>query len=451
MKKNILKLTQNFMTLFFSKNFMNKNTKSLTPEKISRFFSALMILGIIFTTISCEEDPNNIGAILIPSEDSIGVQYDTLITFDGFLMDTEEFNTKNLDYYTIGNFQDPYFGELIGKYAGQFIPQVEFTNVMYANQFYGATFDSANIVLDIKSLYGNPKGNTELSVYQLTDSIPRAETAEFFSNTDINDYYTASEKINEGSLRMQDDTMLIIPLKESFYSTLETDTLDENNFYFSKDIFLQVFKGLAIIPETPSDIGGLYNFSEVKSYINLYYTDKDDTAREFTYRFHIGERFAQYSFDPKDAEITNYNDPETPSDLLFLQSLGGITSKLVFSNYKTIFESEYAYSIHNAEITVPVFKDESFDICPPPERLFFTDTSFVIIEDVENSTLFNGYYDDENFEYKLNISKYFRDLVNGDVDDPTLVFTINNYNLYPNRVILKAGENIKLRVTYTKH
>jgi len=450
MKKNILKLTQNFMTLFFSKNFMNKNIKSSNPEKISRFFSALIILGIILATVSCEEDPSSIGANLIPEDDSVGVQYDTLITFDGFLMDTEKFNTKNLDYYTIGNFQDPYFGEVIGKYAGQFIPQAEYTNVMYANKFYGATFDSANIVLEIKSLYGNPKGNFELSVYQLTDSIPRAESAEFYTNTDINDYFSASEKINDG-IRMEGDTLLIIPLKESFYSTLETDTLENNNFYFSVNNFIQVFKGLAIIPETPSDIGGLYNFSEVNSYINLYYTDNEDTAREFTYRFHIGERFAQYSFDPKDAEITNYNDPETPADLLFLQSLGGITSKLVFTNYQSIFESAYAYSILNAELTVPVFKDESFDICPPPERLFFTDTSYTVIEDVENSNLFNGYYDDENSEYKINISKYFKDLVNGDIDDPSLVFSINNFNLYPNRVILKTGENIKLRVTYTKH
>lgn len=449
MKKNILKLTQNFMTLFFSTNFMNKNTKSSNSERISRFFSALIIVGIVFATFSCDEDPSSIGSILIPSEDIIEVQYDTLITFDGFLMNTEEFNTKNLGYYTIGNFQDPYFGEVIGKYAGQFIPSTVFTNTSYSDKFYGATFDSANIILDINSLYGNPVGNFDISVYQLTDSIPRAETAEFKSNTEISDYFSTSEKINNG-IRMQGDTLMIIPLKESFYSELLTDTVDDNNFYFSINSFIEKFMGIAIIPETPIDIGGLFNFSATNSYINLYYFK--DSVQEFKYLFHIGGRFAQYSIDPKDAEIINYNDPDTPADLLFLQSLGGITSKLIFTNYKSIFESAYAYSILNAELTIPVFKDESFDICPPPERLFFyIDTANTVIEDVENSSVFNGYYDDENFEYKFNISKHFKDLVNSNIDDPSLYFTINNYDLYPNRVILKSGENIKLRVTYTKH
>ena len=364
-------------------------------------------------------------------------------------MSTEEFNTKNLSHYTIGNFQDPYFGEIVGKYAGQFIPSVVYTNIMYSNKFDGATFDSANIVLSVESLYGNPVGDFDISVYQLTDSIPRAETAEFKSNTEISDYFSTSEKINNG-IRMQGDTLIIIPLKESFYTSLLTDTLEDNNFYFSTNTFIEVFKGIAIIPELPADIGGLFNISAVNSYINLYYYK--DSVQEFKYRFHIGEQFAQYSIDPKDAEINNYNDPDTPADLLFLQSLGGITSKLIFTNYKSIFESAYAYSILNAELTIPVFKDESFDICPPPERLFFyIDSAYTVIEDAENSSLFNGYYDDESFEYKVNISKHFKDLVNGSIDNPSLYFTINNYNLYPNRVILKGGENIKLRVTYTKH
>jgi hypothetical protein len=432
---------------------MNKKIKNSNPERISRFFSALIILGIVLVIFSCEEDPSSIGANLIPDEDIIGVQYDTLITFDGFLMDPEEFDSKNLNFYSIGNFQDPYFGEVIGKFAGQFIPSITHPDdsVNY-NRFADASIDSANIVLSINSTYGNPLGNLDFSVYQLTDSIPRAETAEFKSNTDINEYFSTTEKINNG-IRIQGDTLIFITLKENFFTSLVdpedmADTLI--NYYYSPDSFRTLFYGLAIIPELLSDIGGLYNISLVNSYINLYYYK--DSVQEFKYRLHTGERFAQYSHDYKDAEIINYNDPDNPADLLFMQGLGGAKSKLTFSNFSSIFESAYAYSILNAELTIPVFQDESFDLCPPPDRLFFyIDSAYTVIEDVENSNLFNGYYDDESFEYKFNISKHFKDLVNGNIDDPSLFFTINNYNLYPNRVILKSGGNIKLRVTYTKH
>ncbi len=445
MKKNILKRTQNFMTPFFSKNFMNKNKKTSNPEKISRFFSVLLLFAIVLIALSCEENPSAIGANLIPTEDSVGVKYDTLLTFDSYLTDTNHFNTKNLSDYSIGNFQDPYFGELVGSYAGQFIPSEFFTEVELIDKFSGKTIDSAKIFISINDLYGSPKDEFDFNVYELNS--PISSETEFKSNSDISEYFSEADLISSG-MSMQGDDTLIISLNEAFYSEL----IDiGNNFYDSIENFVDKFDGIAIIPEQPADIGGLYNFNVAASNIKMYYQEEDST-HEFTFLLNAGQRFGQYSIDYESAEINNYNDPETPTELIFLQGLGGTQSKLIFSNYSSVFDPSFSYSIHNAELTIPVYQDELFDLCPPPERLFFyTDTNYTVIEDVENSALFNGYFNEESNEYTFNISKYLKDLLNSNIDDPSLHFTISNYILYPNRVILKTGENIKLRVTYTKH
>jgi len=247
---------------------------------------------------------------------------------------------------------------------------------------------------------------------------------------------------------------VIIYLKESFYNKLIDIDLSDN-YYYSAEDFTNKFDGIAIIPEEPTINGGLYNFNVPASNITIYYQEDDTTTLEFTYLLNAGQRIGQYSIDYNGSEINNY-DSETPSDFIFLQGLGGMHSKIVFSNYLTEFNPDSVYSIHKAELTIPVFQDPLFDECSPPERLFFyTDTAnnntLNVIEDVANSSFYDGYYNDETKEYVFNISKHLRDLLNGDIDNPTMYFTISDWILYPNRVILKAEDNIKLRVTYTKH
>jgi Domain of unknown function (DUF4270) len=444
MKKNILKLTQNFMTLFFSKNFMNKNKKTSNPEKISRFFSVLIVFVIMSLLFSCEENPSSLGAELILEDERIEIEYDTLLTFNSYLTGTSDFSSKNLSNYSIGNFQDPSFGEVIGSFAGQFVPSDPLTNVEFENKFTDIYIDSASIVLSYNDFYGSPLNEFDFNVYELNDSIPF--DAEFRSNTNIKDYYSEADIISSG-MRNQGDSMLIITLKESFYSKL----LDiNNNFYLTTGAFITKFYGMAIIPEEPDDIGGLYNMNVIKSNVKMYFFK--DSVQEYSFSFNAGQRFGQYAIDFKDSEIINYNNPETPSEFIFLQGLGGIESKIVFSNYKSVFSSDFAYSILRAELSIPVYRDALFEICPPPNRLYFyKDTNYTLIEDANNSSAFDGYFNEDNFEYNFNISKHVKELFNGNLTDSTMHFGISSYNVYPNRVILKAGENIKLRVIYTKH
>ncbi|MCK5029202.1 MAG: DUF4270 family protein [Bacteroidales bacterium] len=423
---------------------MNKNIKTSNPEKFSRFFSVLIVFVIMSLLFSCEENPSSLGAELISSEDKIGIQYDTTLTFNSYLTSTTDFNSKNLSNYSIGNFQDPFFGEITGSFAGQFVPLDPLSNVEFENLFTEISIDSTCIIISYNNSYGSPLNEFDFKVYELNDSIPL--DAEFRSNTNIKDYYSETDIISSG-MRNQGDSMLIITLKESFYSKL----IDiNNNFYLTTDAFITKFYGMAIIPEEPDDIGGLYNINVIKSNVKMYFFK--DSVQEYSFSFYSGQRFGQYNIDFKDAEINTYNNPETPSELIFLQGLGGIESKIVFSNYKSVFSSDFAYSILRAELSIPVYRDPLFEICPPPERLYFyKDTNYTLIEDANNSSAFDGYFNEDNFEYNFNISKHVKDLFNGNLTDSTMHFGISSYNVYPNRVILKTGENIKLRVTYTKH
>ena len=134
---------------------------------------------------------------------------------------------------------------------------------------------------------------------------------------------------------------------------------------------------------------------------------------------------------------------------MFFQGYDGVSSKITFSDYTETFNPDSSYSILNAELTIPVFKDNNFEHFPPPERLsfYYSDADSNLYQ-VENY----GNYNDDKSQYSFNISKHLMNFLNGNIEDSCLNIGMSNKSpTNPNRVILRSGENIKLKVTYTKH
>lgn len=425
---------------------MNNTTRKFKPKSYIQFFLGIISLVLIAITYSCEEDPSELGSNLLPDSDKINIRCDSSITFNCFVNNINPFATSDRVYYTLGEYQDDYFGMVNGSYAGQFLP------VAFNEKVDDISIDSVVLYIQVDSVFGNPEGNIKFNVYELNSGIVEEDT--IYSDFDINSLYSTTDLISTDC--NISDSLVVLPLSNEFANKFISN---KDTIYNNDSLFKTIFKGIYITPELLNTPGGLLttNISSSNTKIVLYYKTADKDSLSASFSLLKGHRFGKYNYNYTSSLAYNFltNPPSENDSLIFIQGLNGINSKITFSNYKSWLEDDSAYSILDAELIIPVLKLEQYDNFPPPQQLFFyycnDDSTKYQLEDYASGNSMGGIYDKTKNQYSFNISKHFRDFINGNIADSCLNFSIANNGYYPNRVILKSGDNIKFRVTYTKH
>ncbi|MDY6800287.1 MAG: hypothetical protein SVU94_03575 [Bacteroidota bacterium] len=415
----------------------------LQKINIKNFLGLILFLSFI-TFFSCEEEISSLGENLIPDSDIIKIDTTTSITFTNHVQRGDSILTESRTNYNIGiNFND-YFGRIDGRFASQVVPNLfnfPFNDI--------ESLDSLVLYLKIDSICG-VENNTIFNVYELDSAI--LESKDYYSNYEIENMIPNLNQINT-TYRNSGDSLLVFKLSSAFYQKLTTDEL----IYEDKVSFLDEITGITLIPDnTDGAYGQLFNINleNNDSKITAYYkTDNEGDIDTLTFDYFFnGYKFGQYKINYLGAEINNFiqNDSEESDSLLFVQGLGGAYSTIIFNN---INEWEgFKYSILKAELIIPTadfnYDDDSFF----PQRLFFTYTDNYgdprQIEDYSEN-YFGGTLNEDYNYFSFDISKHFRDIVNGEINDTSLDVRIVNNSSYPHRIILQ--NNIKLKVTYTKH
>ncbi len=424
---------------------MNNIATNRQPKKITNILLGLIPILILVLVISCEEDPSELGANLLPNDTKLGYKYDTMIV-TGTVHENKPMHTTNLSYYNIGIYNDSYFGNFKGEFACQFYP------TSFMNEVEDIiTIDSVILYLDIDSIYGLTNDqDIYFNIYELNNDIEMDSV--YYSNIDIDSYYIKENEINTDCI-LSGDSLLKFPLKSSFANKFISFG---NDIYDSDTNFREIFKGISIIPELINEPGGIINFnltSNTDSKIIFYYQTTEDDSLSTT--FSLSYRFAKYINDYSAGLINDYieNDPNENDSLLFVQGLNSVKSKLKFEDLKDWKDSDSVYSVLNAELTIPVAEYDHNGFAPPEQIFFYfsdTDSTLIELEDYTTGIL-GGTYDTDQREYKFNIPKHMMNILNENIEDSIINFTILNKSYYPNRVILKSGDNINLNITYTKH
>lgn len=451
MKRLIWMLTQNFMINYYN-NRMNKTIHNQSKNR-SFLFLALMSFVLMTLTFSCEEDVNSLGSELMPDSDALEVFYDSSLTFNSFVVKNEAINTSKLAYYTLGIIDDPYFGKFKGEYAGQFVPQEIDTNIM---THY---IDSLVLFVAIDSAYGLPYQNINFTLYELNSSLNGDSS--YYSNTDISGLYSEVDKINK-SFEYWGDSLLVFVFKNEFAERLKSDT----SLYSSDTTFKDEFKGFTITPNLTSSSGGAITLDLSSDDTKMIFYYANDTVDSLSLIYDINNtnayRFAKYEYDYSGSEVNNYlTNPENESDdLMFFQGIVGLHSRITFSNIKSWISDTINYSILNANLTIPIFSDDNIDLYHPPKQLwqYYCDEDSNVY-DTEDYKLywkkenysFDGKYNEDKEYYHFDISRHLMNVLNGEIEDSSINLSIINHSVYPHRVILKTGEDIKLKITYTKH
>ncbi|MEE4198488.1 MAG: hypothetical protein V2I54_12650 [Bacteroidales bacterium] len=414
-------------------------------QKINRKpFWGLILLISLTTFVSCEEEISSLGENLIPESDIIQIDTTTAITFTNYVKKGDSILTESRTNYNIGiNFND-YFGRIDGRFASQVVPNS--FNYPYEDL---ESLDSLVLYLRIDSICGI-ENNTVFKVYELDSAILDAK--EYYSDYEIENMIPNLNQINT-TYRKSGDSLLIFRLSSTFSQKLTTDEL----IYEDKGSFLDAIQGITLIPENTDGVHGqIFNInlenndSKITAYYKIDNVGDIDTLT-FNYFFN-GYKFGQYKINYQGAEINSFlhNHAEVSDSLLFIQGLGGAYSTIIMNNLDGW--SDFSYSILKAELIIPAvdfsYDDQSFS----PQQLFFTYTDNNgdprQVEDYSGN-YFGGTLSEDHNSFSFDISKHFRDIVNGEINDTSLDVRIVNNSSYPHRIILK--NNIRLKVTYTKH
>jgi len=428
------------MTQYFRK-IMNIKNNLINFQK-AIFFGVLLVFGLL-VNYSCEEDPSALGSNLLPDSDKVKIYIDTTIILKGRVFKNDPINTSNKTHYSLGILKDEYFGEFKGEFAGQFLPLKKDTNIIDYD------IDSAILYVSMDSIFGFRDNNVSFNIFELSKDI---EVDTFhLSDHKVSDYYTGQPVINTGS-RIQGDSLIVLPLNSDFIGRLKAD----KEPYRSDSAFLVTFKGLSIVPVLNSEPGTLvYAYiGSTKTKLVIYYNYNDEDSLKTEYLFYKGFRFGQYTHDYSSGSISGYlnNSDQNYDSLLFIQGLAGVSSKLIFPDLTNIFKGDSVYSILSAKIEVPVSNSESDLFLPPDLTMYFADndSNLFTIKDASDGFI-GGKYNEESKNYNFDISRHFMEFVNGEIEDSCLNFGISSNTLYPYNSVLKTGNNIKFKVTYTKH
>lgn len=432
---------------------------------------------------SCSTDPGKVGLDLLPTGDLVKVR--RVIEKESIKAYTEIDGNQRTDepkYNLLGTYNDSIFGKTIADFACQFrlgyFPDSIFTN--------GAQVDSAVLYLYYKEIYGDTITSQHLKVYELTsdldidakynqdvnlkgmtNGIPLADVA-YTPKFKLDSLYSTygSTKANPKDTIQRE---IAIKLNNSFAQKLFSADADK---FAKNDDFLQFFKGLYIEAVDHSQRGTIMNISltgnkTVKgSYLVLHYHNA--TTDSLYYAMSANSNSARVSHFSHDYSTTAFasslGQTDTEDSLIYLQTTGGLRTKILIPNLGTWSDST-DFAINQAELVFQIDTTVTeVKKLIPPEQLVFSvigvDDKGAPIKYLPSDFSFSqiyygGTYNSKDKTYRFNIARHLQEVIDKKSGRDNLGFYLSTSlpSSSYRRIALKGPTSktgIRLNITYSK-
>lgn len=463
-------------------------------SKYKKINPLIVIIVVILSIFYGCNEYSTIGLEVLPDGDILNVR-NTMIKDDisSFTHTVDSIRTDEASQSLIGSFSDSLFGVTTINYATQYrlsgFPDFGKNNPQP---------DSLVLYIYYKTIYGDTITPQHLKVYELESGISRDDS--YTQEVDLKSM-ASNELMGELEFipRVKLDTtkttkdsltqVIAIRLKKSLAEKLfYADSLKLIN----NDFFLDFFKGLYIESEKKTNQGGAVLSLESVSLANLkrdntsvtavgsalvlyYHNDslnsKVDVAKDSVLMMPYAStgfsaRINQISHNYSDAPFFhNLNSTTEEDSLIYVQSTGGLKSKVFIDNLSTwkdsmtvIGSDTILYGINKAELIFQIDTIASqVHRFPPPGQLLFTvvDSSGkeVLPIDYGFSPTFYGGSLRDDYTYHFNITQQLQEIINGKFENRGFSLVPAYKNEQANRVVLKGSKSktgITLSITYTK-
>ena len=444
------------------KNFWNYHHANF-KLRFTNNLILFLCLFLLFVSQSCKKEQNAIGLDLPGGR--LGTAFSDTTTLSACSVLEDTLNTKNLIFNYLGYLKDDVFGTTTANIYTQFVPQASSFNPGNA-----PTLDS--IVLTLRysgNFYGDTLNPFIIKVYELSEDISSDQT-----------YYQNSSLAHKGENLTADPSFLLYPkpntkvkldtLKEAHVRIRLKDNLGNtflnNPSQLQDDATLKkFFKGLYICVEPFQNNGSMVNFSLTNSLsgIQIYYKDGSN-KRQFS--LIVNQNATRFSSYQHNYESGNANfkqqviqkDTSKGKEMLYVQSMGGIKTKITFPYLKTLKNKNIV--INKAELVITNIGENS-EWYPAPNRLtiqavnkqekiiFLPDDAIYTSDAYWGGTI-------KNNEYRFRITKYIQDIILRDNLQPYIYLVTNRAAADANRLVLKGTDTVldarlRLELYYTEY
>ena len=442
-------------------------------------FSGVIALAAVIV-FSCN-DASVLGSNILPEENSLEVDFtDTISLISSTIrLDSTRVYDPNPSLqpgrYIAGRVEDPVFGVYSSNIYTQF--ELLTTNP----DFSDAVLDSVILLLaydNTGGYYGEIDNPFTIKVREVQEYMSPAESYQSFQT-----FSTSSSTLGEltfvpapdDSVRVDNSTLaphIRIPIDNALGNRFfnETDT----TVFENDDNFTNYFNGVQIetaLDENSAIIGLnlLGNLSQL-----VFYYHEDTIERTFVLRAKSGSTKTMNFNHTYDKGIYATLNPfignATLSDsLVFLQGMEGHDVQIELPFITDLPK----IVVNKAELIVRVAQDATSTAYPIPEQLILSriidaETDPVLIEDVtvslSRSSSFEGLFGgqpevnstsgEDITEYRMNISGYLQDVLDGTLENNPLYLEIFPKSDKANRLILGGAKhsnyNMSIELTYTK-
>lgn len=419
-------------------------------------------MAIFLFSVSCN-NRGDIGMELLPATDLINVTNVTeknsirAYTFSDDSLRTDESSASLLGY-----FNDPVFGS---------------TGIDLALQFRLRSFpdfgtnpvaDSIFLYFYYRTVYGDTSSVQNLRVYELQDAINPA--IKYYDAVDLSQYastfnladFDFQPRVKLDSVH-QDTTYQLVGIKldnSLAQKLLLADSLD----MVSNEAFLQYFRGLFIKSVGAAGTGAIVSLNLLGSSsispaaVVLYYHNSKDTSNMAYYVSENSARINSFNHDYSQTPFySTLNKEHTVDTLLYIQSTGGLQSKL-YLPFLDSWKDSARISVNKAELifTVDTLASEHKKY-PLPDQLFLTyiddKGKEYLPRDYSFLPLYYGGYLFADKTYRFNITQHLQSIIDGDTRNNGFYLTPSNKNSEMRRVVLKGSGSamgIRMVITYSK-
>lgn len=420
---------------------------------ITRITTIFLSVFFLFL-VSCEEE-NSIGFDLIPVGDRIIIYEDTQSVVLAKTITDHIITTDERSLCLLGSCEDDVFG----MSKAEFVTEIRLSkNAVWFGD--NPKIDSIFLYLDYSGYYGDTSVMQNIKIHKLTENIN--DTLTYYSNSKVSFEPEFYNKYYKPSPSDSNNLKIRLPL-EFGQELLDIDTayLEDN------DSFKEIFKGLYF---STDNIGASIIYFDILSSVSkitMYYSNDTSITNEDTlsFDFLLNEycaRFNIYEHQYQNSDISQNLFNEN-SERIFLQSMGGLKAQIKFPFaedwIETVAQAEHV-SIVQAEIICKV-EENNMNMFPPPEKLilelidrnegFDAPSDYYIDNNIDNN-YFDGYFDSLNNCYSINITQYFQNLIDNNIENNGLFLLPTKSKVAANRVILynSGNDKIYLKIRYSK-
>lgn len=396
--------------------------------------------------------------------------------------------TGSVFQYPVGRLNDPVFGQTVAELSFQVrLNETQLDSDELAN----ATIDSVIMSLQYESaspdeltaFYGDTAAVQQIDVHLLTDVLN--ERQNYLTDQQI--AYDPVPVSQKGSfVANRTDTVRFVELDtiERAYPAqlripLDNERVGREIFNVLKDSvniitsnFVKAFPGFHIRSALDNNSTLGFTMPSAFTEVTIYYSvDGVPKAMELPVSG-LYVRAPYYEHDHSTGSIGSFLENKSGDSLCFVQGAAGVLTSVSFPN-----ADQFRGSLINKaelELVVAELPEDLEGMYSPVRfllgRLNAADGNFRDIEDVSN--VFSFYRDFNNWSrllggipeqrvigndtlqvYRLNISSYFQDVVDGKIDDPLVIYPFFMRQSLQRVVFFGTSHSkhpMRLRITYTK-